>query len=301
MNTNDLKYYLAICQERSFAQAAKNLFISQQGIGKIIKRLEDELGVSLLVRTPSGIEPTECGCLLEKHARNILDYVESMEREFQEIAWSNQGRIRLASAYGILNSLSADCLWNFRKQYGIDLQYTEHPDVHVEALVGKGNANIGFAVQPVDDTRFDKIPLVSHRLYAILNVEHPLSSKKNLCYEDLDGQNMIIENNEFKLHRYIMQQCRKHQIQPNVVFETSGLILCHKMVRQNKGLSVTVDYMLSDAAYDNVVAIPFEDKYAVWESCIILKKGTALSHNMQTFIEFMLHWRDNPERVFTRL
>ena len=36
VNTNDLKYYLAICQEKSFAQAAKNLFFTQQGVGMII-------------------------------------------------------------------------------------------------------------------------------------------------------------------------------------------------------------------------------------------------------------------------
>jgi len=159
-------------------------------------------------------------------------------------------------------------------------------------LVSKGNANIGFAVQPVDDSRFDKIPLTRHRFYAIVNKEHPLRKKTSLRYEDLHGQNMIIENNEFKLHQFIMQRCRQHQVQPSLVFETSGLILCHKMVRQNKGISVTVDYVLNDAAYDNVVAIPFEDESAVWETCIILKKGTTISRNMQTFIEFMLHWRD---------
>jgi len=101
LNTNDLKYYLAICQERSFAQAAKRLFLTQQGVGKIMKRLEDELGVTLLLRTPAGIEPTACGRLLEQRAQYIVDYLESMEREFQEIAWSDQGVIRLASAYGI--------------------------------------------------------------------------------------------------------------------------------------------------------------------------------------------------------
>ena len=292
MNTNDLKYYLAICQERSFAQAAKNLFLTQQGVGKIIRRLEDELGVQLLVRTPGGIEPTECGYLLEKRARYIIDYLDSMEQEFQEIAWNDRGAIRLASAYGILNSLSADCLWNFRNQYGVDLQYTEHPDVHVEALVQKGSANIGFAIQPVDDRYFDRIPLSSHRLYVIVNKKHPLSSKKEVEYVDLHQQNLIIENNEFKLHQFLQQQCQLYKVVPNIVFETSGLILCHKMVRQNKGISITVDYMLQDASYDNVVAIPLADPAAVWEPCIILKKGTVLSHNMQTFIEFILHWKD---------
>ena len=295
MNTNDLKYYLAICQERSFAQAAKNLYLTQQGVGKIIKRLEDEFGVPLIVRTPSGIEPTECGYLLEKRARYILDYLESMEQEFQEIVWADQGQIRLASAYGILNSLSADCLWNFKKHYGMDLQYTENPDVHVETLVSKGSANIGFAVQPVDDVRFEKIPLTKHKLYAIVNAVHPLSQKTTLEYADLDQENLIIENSEFKLHQFIRKKCETNQVEPNIVFETSGLILCHKMVRQNKGISITVDYMLEDAFYENVVAIPFQDEEATWEPCIILKKGTALSHNMQTFIEFILRWRDQIE------
>lgn len=293
MNTNDLRYYLAICQEKSFAQAAKSLFLTQQGVGKIVKRLETELGVPLLIRTSGGIEPTECGLLLEKRAKYIIDYIESMEQEFQGIAWSNQGAIRLASAYGILNSLSADCLWNFKKQYAVDLQYTEHPDVQVEMMVNKGRANIGFAVQPVDDRCFDWIPLNRHRLYAIVNKEHPLSQKQKLRYQDFHEQNMIIENKEFKLHQFIEQRCKQLEVQPNLVFETSGLILCHKMVRQNKGISITVDYALQDTVYENVVAIPLEDPEAVWEPCIILKKGTVLSHNMQTFIEFILGWKEN--------
>lgn len=48
MNTDDLKYFLAIYQEKSFAQAAKNLFLTQQGVGKIVRRLENELGVPLV-------------------------------------------------------------------------------------------------------------------------------------------------------------------------------------------------------------------------------------------------------------
>ena len=292
MNTNDLKYFLAICQERSLAQAAKNLYLTQQAVGKIVKRLEDEFGVPLLLRTSAGIELTVYGALLEQRARYIIDYIENMEQEFQELAWSNEGAIRLASAYGILNSLSADCLWNFRNIYQMDLQYTEHPDVHVETMINKGKANIGFAVQPVDERYFDIIPLTKHRLYVIVNKLHPFSSKKEIEYTDLHQQRLIIENNEFKLHQFVESQCRKQGVQPNLVFETSGLILCHKMVRQNKGISVTVDYMLQDALYDNVVAIPFADAAAVWEPCIILKKGTALSHNMQTFIEFILRWRN---------
>ncbi len=297
MNTDDLKYFLAIYQEKSFAQAAKNLFLTQQGVGKIIRRLENELGVPLLVRTPLGIEPTACGDLLEKRARYIIDYIESMEQEFQEIAWNDRGAIRLASAYGVLNSLSADCLWSFCHQYAIDLRYTEHPDVHVETLVNKGNANIGFAVQPIDDSRFEKIPLSTHQLYAIVNREHPLHNRKTLSYDDLHHQKLIIENNEFKLHQFIMQKCEQRQVQPDLVFETSGLILCHKMVRQNKGISVTVDYMLNDAQYDNVIAIPFDDAGAVWEPCIILKKGTTISHNMQTFIQFILQWKDSADKL----
>lgn len=56
-----LETFVEVCEQMSFTKAASNLYISQQGVSKSIKTLEDELGVSLFLRTNSSISLTNYG------------------------------------------------------------------------------------------------------------------------------------------------------------------------------------------------------------------------------------------------
>ena len=56
---NELKSFQVVYQERSMNQAAKKLYITSQGLGRIIQNLEKELGVQLFERSARGVEPTE--------------------------------------------------------------------------------------------------------------------------------------------------------------------------------------------------------------------------------------------------
>ena len=67
MNTKELECFLAVCEEKSINKAAKTTFISVQGLSRMIKKIEAELGAEVLVRTQQGIELTDQGRILEKH------------------------------------------------------------------------------------------------------------------------------------------------------------------------------------------------------------------------------------------
>ena len=64
MNTKDLKCFQAVYEEKSVSRAARRLFITPQGLSKIIRQLEEELQASLFVRTARGMEATESGKFL---------------------------------------------------------------------------------------------------------------------------------------------------------------------------------------------------------------------------------------------
>lgn len=66
MNMNELKSFQVVYQERSMNQAAKKLYITSQGLGRIIQNLEKELGVQLFERSARGVEPTEAAELLHR-------------------------------------------------------------------------------------------------------------------------------------------------------------------------------------------------------------------------------------------
>ena len=61
MDTKDLRCFRQVYEDRSINQAAKQLFITPQGLSRIITKLEGELQAPLFERTPTGMVPTESG------------------------------------------------------------------------------------------------------------------------------------------------------------------------------------------------------------------------------------------------
>ena len=61
MDTKDIRSFRLVYEERSINQAAKQLFITPQGLSRIIHKLEEELQIVLFERTKGGMVPTECG------------------------------------------------------------------------------------------------------------------------------------------------------------------------------------------------------------------------------------------------
>ncbi|MDE1148016.1 MAG: LysR family transcriptional regulator [Azospirillaceae bacterium] len=81
MELRDLEYFLAVVDTGSFTLAARQRGLSQQALSKSLARLEEELGVTLLERTPKGIHPTRMGESLRTHAQAVLAEVGHFRRD----------------------------------------------------------------------------------------------------------------------------------------------------------------------------------------------------------------------------
>jgi len=299
MNSKDLISFLQICKVKSITKAAKLLFITPQGLSKIVKNLEIELNVPLFYRQSTGITLTEYGKILEQRAIHIAACLDEVQTEFNRMIAVEKGEIKFASAYGILNALSPECIFEFRKRYPhIVLKYYEYPDAQIDNLVFKGEVDFGLAVEPIDEAEFNKFSVCSHKLYLLVNKKNPLSKKTRVEFKDLTNEQFILEGTEFKLYHNFLGKCKDAGFIPNIIFETSGLSLCHKLVKQNKGISISVDYAIQDIKYENVVAIPFVERDFLWNTCIITKKFQQDFNNITKFIKFLLEWSNNKDDVF---
>jgi len=72
MEIRELRYFVAIAEERSFTRAAERLWIAQPGLSQQMRALERELGVKLLERHPRGVTLTAAGELFLERARVAL-------------------------------------------------------------------------------------------------------------------------------------------------------------------------------------------------------------------------------------
>lgn len=294
MNIKDLEYFQVICQEKSITRAAKRMYLSPQGLSRILQNMENELNTTLLIRTKSGIRLTESGDALLMHAGEILQSYGEMEQEIRNIENQRSGEVDLLSAYGILRLLTPECLLAFREKYpNITLTYREFPDCQVERMFLEKEGNIAFSIAPFQEELYDVTELESFPIKLLVHKDHPLSRRDSVTIQDLKGEKIYIENSVFKIYHLIYDRCVRAGFTPDIVFETSGFSLCHKLCAQNKGITVTVDFIFEDMKAKDTVMLPFSDGDYEWKVCMLTRRGEYVSRETELFQKHVMRWMED--------
>ena len=139
MELRQLEYFMVVCEQGSFNQAAECLYTSQPNVSKVIGSLERELGRKLFERTSRGIHITPYGETVREYAQNILKNVSLIN----SMADYNQGKKFTLSTYP--SNMIARLLTDFYKEWG-NTYIVEHQEGPVEEIsnnVSQGISEIG--------------------------------------------------------------------------------------------------------------------------------------------------------------
>lgn len=127
MQIDTLRYFVELARAGSFYGAAKNVFISQQGLSKAMGSLEAELGVKLLERENRGVRLTSSGEVLLEHAEKLLgEYSDTLKDLYAEHTFSSTEDNRLVIHMTYYPSQIADVFVKRMKAYG-SLNLVEEP------------------------------------------------------------------------------------------------------------------------------------------------------------------------------
>jgi DNA-binding transcriptional LysR family regulator len=80
-----IQYFVAVADEGHVGRAASGLRVAQPAVSRQIRRLEDELGTPLFVRTPRGMALSNAGTVFLRHARSILAGVRAAEADVRRV------------------------------------------------------------------------------------------------------------------------------------------------------------------------------------------------------------------------
>ncbi|MCA0270668.1 MAG: LysR family transcriptional regulator [Proteobacteria bacterium] len=130
---NDLLWFLAVAEERSFTRAAARLGISQSTLSHTIKRLETQMGLRLLHRTTRNVAPTEAGERLQATLAPRFAEIEAEMAALTDFRDKTAGRIRMTLSDHALNSV----VWPKLRPV-----MASYPDIRLELHVQNGFSNI---------------------------------------------------------------------------------------------------------------------------------------------------------------
>lgn len=286
MDIKQLKYFLQICKCTSFSDASKKLYITQQGLSKSIKNLEEEFGFPLFYRNGGGIKLTKYGLYLKDNSAHVVAEFDCLINSITKMSKCDDSKLKLGYSLGTINALSYDFINNFRNNYpDIELSITEYQDFLCEEAVFSEEIDIGCTIGPVDKTKFDSKTISLKKLCVIVSTQNKLSKGSEINLKAIQNQKFIIPNKDYKIHHNFMEMCRKAGFEPNIVFTTADLNLIPYLCSVTNVLGIGTYFKDTPG----VSFLPFKNWNSNWEVCFICKKGIYNSKYKDLFWNYILN------------
>ncbi len=224
MELQQLRHLLAAVEYGNLLKAAENSFISQSGLSRSIKSLEERLGVQLLYRSARGVEPTEYGRSVLRRAKVILNEVDRSVDEVRAIEEARVGEV----SFGITQNYTGYLVPDLLARLNLDrpkLRIRVVADGFVELVEQVRTEAIDFAFGLIGSVRRDEEielePLRRHRSKVIASHLHPLAAVGAATLEELSHA------------RWVMLASESVQRGFATFFENRGLAMPSQVVRGN--------------------------------------------------------------------
>ena len=126
MNFKQLEYFAAVAEEGSISGASRALHVAQPPISRQLSLLEDELGVTLFLRTNKGVALTEAGRCLYQHSRQMFQSLRTMADSVRDVEAGARGQLKLGVIYSDVQTAT-----QLLKQY-----HAQYPQVEIYVRMG---------------------------------------------------------------------------------------------------------------------------------------------------------------------
>ena len=209
MDLRQLRYFIAVAEERSFTLAARRLNLSQPPLSQHIQALEAELGTSLLYRTSRKVEPTQAGEAMLLRGRAILQQVKSAEDEVRSIGAGLIGTLDLGATGSILRGRLAELLAAYREVAPL-VRMTVHeqaPALQITALL---NRTTNISLMRGNPSERDLTSKLAWREEVVLALPrtHHLAKRKRVALGELASEDhVILDPNSSDFARYVQTCC----------------------------------------------------------------------------------------------
>jgi DNA-binding transcriptional LysR family regulator len=291
-----LRYLLAIGEAGHMTRAAESLGVSQPALSAAMKKLEDELGVTLLDRTGRGVALTEQGRAFCEHARAAVRAVDDGRRAVRELAGLERGTIRIgggATAMGCLVPAAARAV---RLEHpGLRFTAREAGSEQVAAAVVAGELDLGIVTLPVRTVGRDEL-MVVHRvddeLRLILPPGHRLAGREAFAWSDLAGEPVVAFEAGSAVRTLIDAAAGEHGVTLSVVMELRSIQGIERMVEAGIGVGFVSRLALGDGDGPLGAGLPCADGVIRRELAVVRRRDRTPSPAAAAFERALVRGRE---------
>ncbi len=287
----DLQLFLNVGDALNLTRAAEKSFMSVPSASLRIKHLEESFQTPLLIRRAKGLQLTQAGEALFKHARIVLQQLEVLHADLSPFAKGIKGRIRLQANSTATNTFLADALSAFLKDNpDIDIELEEHPSRAVIASVAKGMADLGIVAGSVQADELDVLPLYADELIVIAHPHDPITRHTSLRLADMLNDCRFVGLNQFNsIQTFLNRIAHGMGKRVNLRIQVGSFDAVCRMVDAGAGVAIVPRVCArSYARSENLRFLPLQDSWARREISLVRKHGRLLPEFGEALIRHLV-------------
>lgn len=282
MEIQQLYYYMELCKQKNFTEAGYACNMTQGALSKQIRKLENELGITLIRRNTRKFELSKEGEIFLSYAKKMTGTYEEMLKNVQKNQEIKIGCMPVLAPYHFAR-LVAD----FRKEYP-DIKLVI--DERIASEIQENSDRYDFLIlrenMMEDQKNFRFSQLYDDKLCAVLYEKHPLYGRDRLQLKELKDDVFIFPERGSGSYEVFYKSCEKVGFEPKIAFEFPQANTIMSFVSEGVGVTITFSTVYREAKCAGVKMIPLEDELHSVIS-LFYRKNKPLDYAKKQFLNYV--------------
>ena len=243
MDLKHIREFIEIADCGNFLESADNLEISQSALSKHIQTLEKELGTELFKRTTRKVFLSEAGKIFLPYALQLNDIYNDMQTDIEECIAKDRRKISIGGSplmanYGIMKIISEFKLKNPKTVFNL-IEYNNYIGTDIAKSLLNFEFDLAFWTPvSLNPERFEIIDYYIDRFVALIHVDHPLSTMKEIDVKLLSKEKLLLMDNSTPYYDICYNLFNKVGFNPNVIFTGVRIENFIEMVSNKMGIAI---------------------------------------------------------------
>jgi DNA-binding transcriptional LysR family regulator len=292
MELYQLEHFIAVVEEHSFTRAAERVFRTQGAVSVTIRKLEEEVGVPLMVRDSHECALTEAGQALLAYARHIIDLRDEMQRCMGEFRSLTAGRATIAAHESAAQYLLPAPLAAF---------YTEHPNIKIETrlcdgqeiahLVAEREVDLGFGLRQTNLHGLSSEAVHEDGLLLVAAPGHRISRRRIVGIAELCDERFFVHSRYTTMRATVERLFADRRVPFNIAAELWNFETIKQFVRTGGGIAIVpASVARPDVEAGRLVAIRVDDLDVTRTIEVVYREKGRLLPAPAALLEFLRRW-----------
>lgn len=263
MTLTELRYIVAVAQEKHFGRAAQRCFVSQPTLSIAIKKLEEELGLTLFDRSSNEVLTTEAGQRIVLQARRVLEEADRIRLMANQEQSELAGIFKLGLIFTIAPYLLPKLILSLRQLAPeMPLQLDENYTDVLTELLKRGALDAIVVAEPFHETGLATIPLYDEPFFVIVPKGHPFEQLDEVTPKQLGEERVLLLTEGNCMRDNVLDSCQELASRQKILglsnsIQGSSINTIRHMVASGLGISVIPATALTENDHLLFSIIPF--------------------------------------------